>query len=69
MKIIIENRTKLMDYKATRLVADAMNERSWFEDDSELRAHEVRNGIFVSSVTNKQSIRYVIWEKQHEKID
>jgi len=67
MKIIIENRTKLKDYNAARLVADAMTERSWFEIDGELRAHEVRSGYYVSSVTNKNSIRYIIWEVNNDK--
>lgn len=61
MKIIIDNRTKLLNHRAVFYVHEAMEYHSMYEDD-ELRAHEVRSGIFVSSVTNKQSIRYVIWE-------
>ena len=68
MKIIIENRTGFMNHRAVFYVHEAMEYHSASEED-ELRAYEVRNGIFVSSITNKQSIRYVIWEKQHEKID
>lgn len=66
MKIIIENRTKLSKYKAVRLALHAIEEQDKYEFD-ELRAHEIAEGVFVSSVTNKQSIRYVIWEKQYEK--
>lgn len=71
MKIIIENRTKLSAAMATFYVHMAMEYHSIYGKD-ELRAYQVTAAInpklLVSSITNKQSIRYVIWEKQHEKI-
>lgn len=60
MKIIIDNRTNLSKYKAVRLVLHAIDEQDKYEFD-ELRAHEIAEGVFISSVTNKQSIRYIVW--------